>query len=225
MSAAPRRPGDQRAAPGRPLDQGAAPSGPGDEDAAPGCPGDQGAAPGRLGDQGAAPGRLGDQGAASRRPRDWLREQRALPRRRLAISGGVALVLFLAISALLARFLSTENAERTDVLALLRAQAAGDPGAMIARLAGCRAHAGCVAQQRRNAATLRRAGAVKILTLSSQTAYTLTGASGTTRVAWTVIGRLPTVQCVGVTRSGNFLTGLSVTLTALSAPIPGEADC
>jgi hypothetical protein len=162
---------------------------------------------------------------AARRPRDWLREQRALPRRRLAIAGAVGLVLFLAISALLARYLSTENAERADVLALLRAEAAGDADAMIARLAGCRAHAGCVAQARRNATTLRWPGSVKILTLSSPTAYAVTGASGTTRVAWTVIGRLPTVQCVGVRRGGNFLTGLSVTLTALSAPIQGEADC
>jgi hypothetical protein len=162
---------------------------------------------------------------AARRPRDWLREQRKLPRRKLALAGGVGLLLFLAISVLLARYLSTENVERADVLALLKAQAAGDADAMIARLAGCAQRAGCVAQQRRNAAALRRAGEVKILTLSSQTAYTLTGASGATRVAWTVIGRLPTVQCVGVRRGGNFLSGLSVTLTALSAPIPGEADC
>lgn len=160
-----------------------------------------------------------------RRPRDWLREQRGLPRRKLAIAGATGLALFVVVSVLLARFLSTENAERDDLLGLLRAQAAGDAGAMIARLSGCREHSGCVAQARRNAATLRRRGAVKILTLSSNTAYALTSASGTTRVAWTVIGRLPTVQCVSVQRHGNFLSGMSVTLTSLSAPIPGEADC
>jgi hypothetical protein len=162
---------------------------------------------------------------AARRPRDWLRERRSLPRRRLAILAAAGLVLFLAFSALLARYLATENAERSDVLALLRAEAAGDSGTMIARLSGCAQHAGCVAQARRNAATLRRRGSVKILTLTSQTAHTLTSSSGVTRVAWTVIGRLPTVQCVGVTRTGNFLTGLSVTLTSLGAPIQGEADC
>jgi hypothetical protein len=174
------------------------------------------------------PARAGDVAGVEpspRRPRDWLREQRSLPRRRLAIAGAVGLVLFLAVSALLARYLSTENAERTDVLALLRSEATGDANAMIARLSGCARHAGCVAQARRNAATLRRPGSVKILTLSSQTAYAVTSASGTTRVAWTVIGRLPTVQCVGVSRTGNFLTGLSVTLTSLSGPIEGEADC
>ncbi len=163
--------------------------------------------------------------APPRRPRDWLREQRRLPRRKLAIVAAIGLVVFVAISALLARYLSTENAERADVLGLLQAEAAGDADAMIARLSSCAQHVGCVAQARHNAVALRRPGSVKILTLSSQTAYTVTSASGTTRVAWTVIGRLPTVQCVGVRRTGNFITGLSVTLTALSAPIPGEADC
>lgn len=139
--------------------------------------------------------------------------------------GSIALVVFLAFSVLLARYLSTENVERTDVLGLLRAEAAGDPNGMIARLSGCRTHPGCVAQAKQNAATLHRSGSVKILTLSSRTAYALTSASGTTRVAWTVIGRLPTVQCVAVSRSGNFLSGLSVTLIGLSRPISGEADC
>jgi hypothetical protein len=164
-------------------------------------------------------------GPQARRPRDWLREQRRLPRRRLIAIGSVALILFVAFSILLARYLSTENVERSAVLALLKAQAAGDAGGMIARMSGCRAHPGCVAQARLNAATLRRAGSVKILTLKSQTAYTLTSASGMTRVAWTVIGRLPVVQCVAVSRRGNFLSGLAVTLTGLSRPIPGEADC
>jgi hypothetical protein len=163
--------------------------------------------------------------APPRRPRDWWREQRRLPRRRLLVVGAVVLVVFVAFSVLLASYLSTENVERTDVLDLLRAQAAGDAGSMIARLSGCSTHPGCVAQARQNAAALRRPGSVKILTLHSQTAYAVTSATGTTRVAWTTIGRLPTVQCMTVSRSGNLLTGLSVTLRSLSRPIPGEADC
>ena len=56
---------------------------------------------------------------------------------------------------------------------------------------------------------LRRSGAVKILSLNSPTAYSLTSATGTTRLAWTVIGKLPVVQCVEVSRTGNFLTGIT----------------
>jgi hypothetical protein len=96
---------------------------------------------------------------------------------------------------------------------------------MLARLDGCRVSPECVARARANASSLRRAGVVKILSLKSATAYSLTGATGKTRLAWTVIGKLPVVQCVEVRRTGNFLEGIKVTLLSLSAPIPNEADC
>ena len=77
----------------------------------------------------------------------------------------------------------------------------------------------------RAARRLRRPGAVKILSLKSRTAYSLTGAKGKTRLAWTVIGRLPVVQCVEVRRTGNPIAGIHIALLSLSAPIPNEADC
>jgi hypothetical protein len=132
-----------------------------------------------------------------------------------------------AVSALLARFLSTENTERDAELALIQAQARGDVAGMLARLSGCREQPACVAVVRANAGNprLRRAGAVKILSLKSSTAYALTSTTGKTRLAWTVIGKLPVVQCVQVRRSGNFLKGITISLLYLSAPIPNEADC
>jgi hypothetical protein len=136
-----------------------------------------------------------------------------------------SVLLFLAISAELARFLSTENAERDDELALIGAEARGDVHGMLAQLRGCRASGACLASVRANASRLRMAGAVKILSLKSSTAYSLTGATGKTRLAWTVIGRLPVVQCVQVRRSGNLLTGITITLLSLSAPISNEGDC
>jgi hypothetical protein len=146
-------------------------------------------------------------------------------KRRLLIS--VAVVLFLAVSGLLARFLSVENAERDDDLALIEAEARGDVSGMLDKLSGCRRRPSCVGAVRANASNprLRRAGEVKILSLTSSTAYSLGGASGKTRLAWTVIGKLPVVQCIEVRRSGNFISGIDITLLSLSAPIPGEADC
>jgi hypothetical protein len=143
--------------------------------------------------------------------------------KRLALIAGV--LLFLLISALLARFLSAENDERDQELTLLQAQAKGDVNAILAHLTGCRHGAACVATVTSNASRLRRPGAVKILSLKSRTAYSLTGATGKTRLAWTVIGRLPVVQCVEVRRTGNALAGIHITLLSLSAPIPNEADC
>jgi hypothetical protein len=134
-------------------------------------------------------------------------------------------VLFLAISALLARFLSVENLERDDILAVLNSEAAGSAEGMLTRLHGCRQAVRCAATVRADAQRLRRPGSVKILSLTSSTAYSFTGATGNTRVAWTVIGRLPVVQCVRVRRAGNFLSGVHITLLSLTAPIAGEADC
>ena len=135
------------------------------------------------------------------------------------------MLLFVAVSALLARFLSTENVERDKEASLLQAQAKGDVQRMLAQLDGCRARPACLATARANADRLRRPGVVKVLSLKSSTAYALTGASGKTRLAWTVIGRLPVVQCVEVRRTGNPISGITVTLRSLSAPIPNEADC
>lgn len=136
-------------------------------------------------------------------------------------------MLFLLISGLLARFLSVENAERDDEEALIEAQARGDVPAMLGELPGCSSKPACVTVLRANASSprLRKHGAIKILSLESPTAYSLTGATGTTRLAWTIIGSLPVVQCIGVRRTGNFLSGIKVTLLSLSAPIPNEGDC
>lgn len=134
-------------------------------------------------------------------------------------------LLLLAVGALLARYLSSENVERDDILAVLRAQAHGDAARELELLDGCRAHPACVATVHASAASLRRPGEVKLLSIKSPTAGSLTAATGTTRVAWTVIGRLPVVQCVVVRRTGNALRGLHVALLSLSAPISNEADC
>ena len=111
--------------------------------------------------------------------------------------------------------------------ALIEAEARGDVNGMLAKLSECRRKPACVAGAEQNARNPRllRPGAVKILSLKSSTAYALTGATGETRLAWTVIGKLPVVQCIEVRRTGDLLRGISVTLLSLSAPIPNEADC
>lgn len=139
----------------------------------------------------------------------------------------LAVVLFIAISGLLARFLTVENLERDEDLELVQAEAKGNAAAMIDKLSGCNTRPSCVASMKRVAANPRvhRRGAVKILDLESQTAYSFSGATGKTRLAWAVIGTLPIVQCIEVRRTGNFLEGIKISLIGLSAPIPNEADC
>jgi hypothetical protein len=160
-------------------------------------------------------------------PRAWWRGLPERKRRLLKRLLLAALVVVALVSVVLARFLSVENAERDAALALIQAQARGDTAAMLDRISGCRASRACVASVQANVANprLRRRGAVKILSLESHTAYALDGATGETRLAWTVIGTLPVVQCVRVRRTGNLLTGVHVHLIALSAPIDNEGSC
>jgi len=136
----------------------------------------------------------------------------------------VAVVVFLAISAVLARWLSTEGAERDKVHTLLQAQARGDAAAMLGQLHGC--DAACRATVERDARALKRRGDVKIVSYESGTSYALGSATGQTRVAWTSLEQgLVEVQCVTVRRGGSFLAERSVTLLRISAPIDRQGSC
>lgn len=149
-----------------------------------------------------------------------------MSRRALLSLVAVAVLVFAAVAFLIAGWLSTESRERNAVYALLQAQARGDAPAMLDRLDGCRADAGCVAVVRRNARRLRRPGEVKILAYESATAYAIGEASGLTRVAWSVLDRgLPVVQCVDVHRGGSVLGGRAITLRRLSPPIGRQSSC
>ena len=146
-----------------------------------------------------------------------------MSRRARIASIALAALAFLIISGLLARWLSLENVERDDVIALLHAEARGDSSAMLAQLRGCQA--ACRAVVATDAATLRGGGRLLILARGSATGYSLSSNTGPTRVAWQLGTRLPVVQCVLVRRTGNALTGLRVELLAIGAPIPSQADC
>jgi hypothetical protein len=148
--------------------------------------------------------------------------------RKLLALVALGVIVFLLISAILARFLQIENVERDDDLALIQAETRGNTQEMLSQINGCRQSASCVASVKANAQDprTRKPGAVKILELTSPTAYSLFGSSGRTRFAWTEINRtLPVVQCIDVKRTGNFLSGITVELTALSKPIENEGEC
>ncbi len=143
-------------------------------------------------------------------------------RLRPAIVAG--LIVFLAISALLARWLALENVERSAVLTVLQAQARGDAAAMLAHLHDCDSH--CRANATADARRLKRPGRVQILAYQSATSYSVTTSVGFTRVAWkSSLGRFPVVQCVKVERRGNAISGISILLLSVSLPIPDTADC
>jgi hypothetical protein len=145
-------------------------------------------------------------------------------RRRVII--GLGVLAFLAVCLELARFTSAENTERSAIFALLQEQARGDARPVVARLSGC--EAGCAAGVTRTVARVRRPGAIKILRLDTAGGSSLRSTTGRARVAWAAdvtAGGLAVVQCITVRRNWSFLSGASVTLLRLSAPLPPEQGC
>lgn len=135
----------------------------------------------------------------------------------------LAVVAFLAVSAVIARWLTVDNAERDQVTRLLEAQARGDAPGMLRELDGCAG--ACARDVAANARRLRRGGRLEIVAFDSATAHALGARTGQTRVVWKTPATLTFVQCVRVRRSGNVLRGLSVDLLALSPPRPRTAGC
>lgn len=145
-------------------------------------------------------------------------------RRWIAIA--VAVLAFVAIAAVLARWLSAEGDERAMVTDLLEAQARGDRAAMLALLGDeCAARPPCIGAVEDNARDLRTDGEIEIVAYDSATSHAIGPADGPTRVVWRAPGRLTTVQCVEVQRDGNLVAGQTVRLHAIGHPIEREGAC
>jgi hypothetical protein len=136
-----------------------------------------------------------------------------------------AVVVFLALSALLARGLSVGGAEDTAITDLVRAEARGNPAQVAAQIDGCAGDAVCQARARTNAAALKRAGGISIIQIQPSAGFSLTGTFGTARVAWLVGGSLPRVQCVRVHRAGNIVAGYTIKLLRVSVRIKSNTAC
>lgn len=134
-------------------------------------------------------------------------------------------VLFLAVSAVLARVWSADGAEGSAVTSLIKAQARGDEAAVLDKITGCRADPACRARVAADVAALRRPGPVSILQDQPSTGFSLVSTLGTARVAWRTPSSLPIVQCVRVRRGGDAISGLHVQLLAISTRIKSDADC
>ncbi len=137
----------------------------------------------------------------------------------------VGAILFLVISALLARVLSVDSAEQGAITSLVQAEARGDSRAMIAEIDGCARSAACRRRADEDAQALTRRGRVTIIELAASAGFSLTSTLGTSRVAWHAGNGLPVVQCVRVRRAGNVLSGLHVELLEISRRIRSDKDC
>lgn len=137
----------------------------------------------------------------------------------------LGVLLFVAISGLLARAFSVDGAERAAITRLVQDEAGGKSSAMTALIRGCARSPSCRSRVAADAAALRRTGQVSILELNPSAGFSLTSTVGTARVAWRAGSALPVVQCVRVRRAGNVISGLTVQLLELSARIKSGSNC
>ena len=146
-------------------------------------------------------------------------------RTRVLIVVGFLVFVFLGISAMLARALSAAGTERSRALDVAKAEARGDADAVLAMTPACRQVPACAETTRAFVAKLKRPGAVEILRYDPSVQVTFTRTTGTGRIAWRAGSNgLPVVQCVRVSRDGP-LTGNTVELLSISAPIGNESAC
>jgi hypothetical protein len=148
-----------------------------------------------------------------------------MPRRRRILVLALAALAFVAATALVARVLTVGNAERNTVVAILRAQARGDERGVLARLRGCRDNPPCRAQVRGALASTRRPGEFKVLRYDGPGGVPLGGRQGTARIAWKAGRALSVVQCVKLRTDGDPVSGYSVRVVALGAPIARDGSC
>jgi hypothetical protein len=135
-------------------------------------------------------------------------------------------VLFLAVSALLARVWTGDGAEQSAVTALIKAEARGDASAMIATMQGCAPNPSCRARAAADAAALKRPGTVAVLQYQSSTGFSLGTTLGAARIAWEVVDETkPIVQCVRVRRAGNALSGIHIELLRISLRLKSTGNC
>jgi hypothetical protein len=138
----------------------------------------------------------------------------------------VAILLFLVISAMLARVFSANGAEQSAITSLVQSEAGGDVNAILGEIQGCRTDPACRTRAAVNAAALKHAGTISIIQLQPSTSFSLGGTEGTARVAWNAASyRFPIVQCVKVRRAGNPISGLRVELLEVSRRIKSDTAC
>lgn len=137
----------------------------------------------------------------------------------------LGVLLFIVISALLARALSVGGAENAALTDLVTAEAHGDSAGVISLIAECRASSACRRHGAQLAASLRRPGAVSVVQITPSAGFSLGSTMGTARIVWLADSSLPRVQCVRVRHAGNVLRGFSIELLRVSDRIPTGADC
>lgn len=146
-------------------------------------------------------------------------------RRQVLLLIVLAAVLFLAISALLARAFSVGGAEDAAITNLVRAEGRGDTAGVISLISGCAGSPACRARAARLTAALHHPGSVATAEIENSSSFSLGPTVGTARVVWIAGESLPRTQCVRVRHAGSVIAGFRIQLLKVSQRIVTDANC
>ena len=147
-------------------------------------------------------------------------------RRRYVIASiALAVVVFVAISVLVARAVGVGDAQNAAITALVKDEAHGNTAGVEALIEGCARQPACRARAESLTASLRQPGTVSVDQLSPSTNFSVTGSTGIARVAWSVGTSLPRTQCVRVRNAGSVLSGFTIELLRVSVRLASDASC
>ena len=122
--------------------------------------------------------------------------------------------------------LAARGAERSLLEGVIRDQAKGDAAALASGLPNCETGSKCRSQV--DALVKKVSGPGKPLEILQITGGAGSGpgaADGVARIAWHTGEGLPVVQCVAVRKSGNVVSGFSISVLKVSNPIDREGAC
>lgn len=136
------------------------------------------------------------------------------------------LLVFVAGSLAVGRILAARGAERSLLEGVIRDQAKGDANALADGLPNCGTGTKCRAETQALVAKVGGPGKpLEILQITGGAGSGPGAAEGVARIAWHTGDSLPVVQCVAVKKSGNVVSGFTLSVERVSKPIAREGAC
>jgi len=138
----------------------------------------------------------------------------------------IGVAVFVAGSLAMGRVLAASGAERSLLEGVIRDEAKGDATSLAAGIPNCGVGTKCKSEIDALVAKVGAPGKpLEILQVTGGAGSGPGSASGVARIAWHTGAGLPVVQCVGVRKAGNVVSGFSLSIVKVSQPIDREGAC
>jgi hypothetical protein len=137
-----------------------------------------------------------------------------------------AVAAFIAISLGVGRVLSAQGAQRNALQGLIAKEASGNALASARLIDNCSPGTACFTHMTKVVGAVGHPGErLELLQIDQGSGFSPGAQTKVARLAWHTGSRLPTVQCAVVETRGSVISGFSIHLLAVSAPIARDGAC